>query len=47
MTYVLPNGLQLRHVLGSTWELLSIDGKHVHYLVAEDVDYDGRVRRLR
>jgi hypothetical protein len=41
MTYIFPDGRQLRHILGATWQLLAIDGAHISYLIVEDVDYSG------
>jgi uncharacterized protein YjaG (DUF416 family) len=38
--YTFADGRQLRHILGSTWELLTIDGAHVTYLIEEKVSYD-------
>lgn len=39
MIYILPDGRQLKHVVDSTWQLLTIDGKNVTYLTNIEVVY--------
>jgi hypothetical protein len=38
--YAFPCGLVIRQVHGDTWESLSLDGKHIAYLKANEIEYE-------
>lgn len=37
--FVFADGRQLVHVIGVTWQLLTIDGKHIQYLTEQQVTH--------
>lgn len=36
-------GLFVRQVLGDSWEVVDMDGKHRKYLRAEDIEYESTI----
>jgi hypothetical protein len=38
--YAFPCGFVVRQVHGDNWESLGLDGKHIAYLKADEVDYE-------
>lgn len=36
-------GQFLRQIIGDSWEVVDIDGKHLRYLVAESIEYESSI----